>query len=476
MSEVKAVTGYVGNFQVQILKKARYVNEKECTACGDCAQVCPVVVPDEFNMGLCSRKAIYSPFPQAVPSAYVIDIDDCLGHNPVVCGKCIEKCQKKCIDFDMSDEELSFKVGTIVVATGMEPYDPTELDEYGYTRFENVLTAPGVRAPDQCRRTDPGRGRAADRRKDPQIHRLHPVRRLAVPAARGALLLEHLLHEHGQEHADAQGALLRTWRSRSSTSTSGPSARGSRTSSGGARGRAFATSGGCRDRFKKTRKARISSSRSKTRRPHQLENHRAEMVVLAVGVEPPEDMKIVQEMLALQKTSDGFFLEAHPKLQPVDSATRGIFFAGCAEGPKDIKESVTQASAAAARAIRLMHPDSTCGSRRSPPKSLRKSARPAASAPRSARIKAITVDTKAKTPARVTDAACAGCGTCAAECPFGAILMNHFTDEQIEAQIDAILEEDPAERIARLCLQLVLLCGRRLRRRLPAASIRPTSG
>ncbi len=141
MSEVKEVKGSVGNFKVKILKKSRYVDEKECTACGDCARVCPVVRPDEFNYGLSSRKAIYSPFPQAVPSAYVINVSECLGHNPAVCAKCVEACKKGCISFHMSDEEITETVGTIVVATGMETYDPTEMDEYGYTRFENVLTS-----------------------------------------------------------------------------------------------------------------------------------------------------------------------------------------------------------------------------------------------------------------------------------------------------------------------------------------------
>ncbi len=141
MSEVKGITGFVGNFHVRILKRARYVREKECTACGDCVEVCPVIIPDEFNMGLSSRRAIYSPFPQAVPSAYAVDITRCLGHNPIICGKCIEKCKKRCIDFDMNDEEMEFDVGTIIVATGMEAYDPTILDEYGYTRYENVLTS-----------------------------------------------------------------------------------------------------------------------------------------------------------------------------------------------------------------------------------------------------------------------------------------------------------------------------------------------
>ncbi len=98
-----------------------------------------MLFPNEFNMGLEFPPGhLLSLFPRPIPSAYVVDINNCLGHDPIVCGKCIEKCKKKCIDFNMSDEEMTFKVGTIIVATGMEVYDPTELDEYGYTRHENV--------------------------------------------------------------------------------------------------------------------------------------------------------------------------------------------------------------------------------------------------------------------------------------------------------------------------------------------------
>ncbi len=141
LSEVEELTGYVGNFHVRIRKKARYVSEGQCTACGDCVDVCPIAMPNEFDRGLSTRRAIYSPFPQAVPSAYVVDIEHCMGHNPIICGKCIEKCEKNCIDFNMSDEELEFDVGTIIVATGLDIYDPIILDEYGYTRYENVVTS-----------------------------------------------------------------------------------------------------------------------------------------------------------------------------------------------------------------------------------------------------------------------------------------------------------------------------------------------
>jgi heterodisulfide reductase subunit A len=170
-----------------------------------------------------------------------------------------------------------------------------------------------------------------------------------------------------------------------------------------------------------------------------------DMLVLAVGIKPAASTQRLQEMLGLQLTSDGFFLEAHPKLQPVDAATRGIFFAGCSEGPKDIKESVTQASAAAMRAVRLMHD----GKILTEPITSVVDTEHCVACGRCAEVcpyNAITVDVKKKIPAQVNSAACMGCGTCGAECRFGAITMNHFSDRQILSQIDAMTAENPRDK------------------------------
>ena len=140
-SEVEDITGFVGNYRARVRRRARFVDTDECTSCGECEKVCPVIVPDEYQEGLSSRKAIYLPFPQAVPSAFSLDAESCLGFNPIACGKCLEVCDKKCIDFDATDEFLDLEVGSVVVATGMEVYDPRENDEYGYTRFPNVVTS-----------------------------------------------------------------------------------------------------------------------------------------------------------------------------------------------------------------------------------------------------------------------------------------------------------------------------------------------
>jgi heterodisulfide reductase subunit A len=444
MSEVVDVKGYVGNFEVKVLKKARYVIDKECTACGDCSAVCPVVRPNEFDLGLSSRKAIYSPFPQAVPSSYVININECLGNNPSICAKCLDACNKKCINFHMSDEHILESVGSIIVATGIEPYNPRELDEYGYTRFDNVLTS--IEFERMVNAGGPSKGeliRPTDRKIPSSVGFIQCVG--SRSSKKGNTYCSNIccmntikstlvLKEHYPD-IDIKVFYIDI--------------------------RAFGK--GCEDLYTRSRKMGVNYVRGLpgTVREHKdkslqvaventasskIEFHNLDMLVLALGVKPAKSTQKIQEMLGLQLTSDGFFLEAHPKLEPVDAATRGVFYAGCAESPKDIKESVTQASAAAARAIRLMHK----GEITSEPITSEIIGERCKSCGKCAEVcpyNAISVNVKKKTAAVVNTASCAGCGTCAAECPFDAIIMNHFTDHQITCQIDEMLEDDPEEKI-----------------------------
>ncbi len=445
-SEIEHVSGFIGNFNVKVRKKSRYVDEDECTACGDCVVDCPVSVPDEYQQGLSSRKAIYIQLPQAVPSAYLIDMQNCLGNNPIACGKCQDACEKKCINFDMQDEILNLEVGTIVVATGMSVYDPTEMDEFGYRSYENVITsmeferlicAGGPADGHFVRPTDHTRpkkiafiqcvGSRSENRGNPYCSNI-----CCMNTIKDTLLLK-------DHYPDTESKVFYIDI------------------------RAFGK--GFEDMFKRSKEKGVQYIRGipgdvwedpqtkslflavEDTTSGKVEVHEAEMVVLSVGLEPRKDMKSLQQMLTLSSTSDGFLLESHPKLKPVDAPTRGIFYAGCVEAPKDVKDSVTQASAAAARASIILNAGRVkieaitamintdlcnyCG--------------------RCAKVcpyHAITeADRKLGIYPKVIQAACAGCGTCGAECPTDAITMRHFTDRQIMAQVDSILETDNMNKI-----------------------------
>jgi heterodisulfide reductase subunit A len=443
-SEVKNVRGYVGNFTVTVRRRARYVDEKECTACGDCAEVCPVVRPSEFDTGLSTRRAIYSPFPQAIPPAYVLNIEDCLGNMPLACEKCAQACEKECIDYDMTDRDVEVEVGTIVVATGMKVFDPTMLAEYGYTRYPNVITSmeferlinAGGPTGGELFRLDNGTlprkiafiqcvGSRSQHRGRPYCSNV-----CCMNTVKDTILIK----EHWPE-VDVSVHYIDI--------------------------RAFGK--GFEDLYLRSRRHGIRYKRGlpgevrsgedgmlellvENTETGKIETHSYDMVILSVGLEPNDKLDDLRQMLSLSKTSDGFLMEAHPKLQPVDAPTRGIYFAGCVEAPKDIKDSVTQASGAVARAGSLMRKgEITVEAITS--RIIEEKCRMCGICAKVCPYNAIIFDKAKKQVPKVVEAACAGCGTCAAECPFDAIEMRHFTDEQIITQIDAMLEENPMEKV-----------------------------
>jgi len=444
-SEVEKISGYVGNFKVCVRKKARYVDETECNSCGRCVEVCPVFVPDAFQLGFSSRKAAYLPFPQAVPSSYLINMEECLGNNPITCGKCIDVCEKDCIDLNMKDELVELNVGVIIVATGMDVYDPTALDEYGYTRFENVITTleferlicgGGPTEGKVVRPSDlqtPKRvgfiqcvGSRTENRGNPYCSNV-----CCMNTIKDSLLInEHYpdtevyvfyldIRAYGKGFEDLY---------RRSKETGVHYIRG-------LPGEVI------ENPETKTLKVRVENTTTS-----RVEEYELDMVVLSVGLQPSDDIKHLTNIINISQTADGFVMEAHPKLRPVDAPTPGIFFAGSVESPKDIKDSVTQAGAAVARSSILLNAGIAQGDAIKAVVDLDKCTSCGVCA-QVCPFGAIEVDVKAKTGARVTTAACAGCGACAAECRFGAITIQHFHDNQILAQISAALEEEPEHKI-----------------------------
>jgi heterodisulfide reductase subunit A len=446
-SEVEAVSGFVGNFHVTVRKKARYVNYNDCNSCGECAKVCPVVKPDEYQQGFSSRKAIYMPFPQAVPSSYVINMNDCMGTNPIACGKCLDVCEKKCINYDDQDELVNLEVGVVIVATGMDVYDPTRYDEYGYTRYENVITsmeferlicAGGPTGGHFMRPTDretPKRigfiqcvgSRSGDGRGNAYCSNI-----CCMNTIKDTLLLcDHYpgteakvfymdIRAFGKGFEDlymrskAEG--VKYIRGIPGEVVEDPS----------------------------TRNLVLTVENTTT---GKLEQHELEMLVLSQGVIPRHDNEQIRKLLTLSTTADGFVMESHPKLKPVDAPTRGVYIAGCVESPKDIKDSVTQAGAAAARASILLNSGRTkieAVTSQIDPEKCNYCDLCAKVCPYNAIMHA---DKKARKLPVLIQAACAGCGACAAECAQDAIIMRHFRDEQILAQVEAILAVEPYKQL-----------------------------
>jgi len=450
LSEVEEVSGYIGNFKVKVRQRARFVDEKECTSCAKCTEVCPVVLPDEFQQGFSSRKAAYVPHAQAVPSSYLIDMDHCLGNNPVACAKCVDACEKQCIDLNMEDREVEVNVGTIIVATGMEPYDPTRLDEYGYTRFENVITSTEFeRLICGSGPTDGHLVRPSDQQTPKRIGFIQCVgsrtQNRGNPYCSNVCCMNTvknslLINEH---HPDADMYVFYMDLRAFGKGFEDLLMRSKNVGVHYIRGIP-----GEITENPVTNNLRLKVENTTTAR---VEEYELDMVVLSIGLVPREDMKHLSSILNLSHTSDGFMMEAHPKLRPVDAPTPGIFFAGCVESPKDVKDSVTQAGAAAARSSILLN----AGIVKSEAIKAMVDLAKCTSCGICARVcpyGAISVDVKAKTGVTIVAAACAGCGTCAAECQFDAIIMQHFTDAQILAQVDAALEEDPEKKIvAFLC-------------------------
>jgi len=450
-SEVEDVSGYIGNFKVRIKKKARFIDEDKCTGCGRCQEICPTKVASEFEQGLGQRKAVYKPFPQAVPNKVVIDAVNCRhlkgrAQGKDICRICqkgipnksIAGCETGAINFDQKDEILEVDVGNIIVATGFQQFDPSVIYQYGYGHLPNVVT--GLQFERISNASGPTNGEIllASGKKPEAVAILHCVgsrdanyhKYCSRVCCMYSLKYSHLLREKLPD-ADVYQLYIDM-----RCAGSGYEEFYERLQEEGVnfiRGRAGEITDTAESPEEKD-KLIVLVEDTLVRRKRRLP---VDMVILSCALKPRADTEKMARTFGLSRKADGFFLEKHPKLDPVATVTDGVFIVGCCQGPKDIPDTVAQASAAAARALALI--------------SKGKVEIEAATATIDEEhcagckvcielcpFKAISYD-ETKKVSRVNEAVCKGCGVCVAACPSGAIKGKHFTDEQIMSEIEGVL-------------------------------------
>ncbi|UCD75976.1 MAG: CoB--CoM heterodisulfide reductase iron-sulfur subunit A family protein [Phycisphaerales bacterium] len=442
-SEVDEVSGFTGNFKVKVRRKARYIKEELCVGCGDCVDACvmkkeKVQVPDEFNVGLSKRKAVYMPFPQATPACMVIDPKQCLQLMKGKCAQtCVDACERAAVDFDQTDEIVEIDVGAIVMATGFRPFDAKRIPEYGYGRFDHVYTTLEVERLVNASGPTGGEVVLRDGTVPKTVGVIHCVgsrdRRHNAYCSKvccmAALKMAHLVKERtGAEVFDFYVDMR--------TPSKGYEEFYDQVLSEGVqfiRGRvAEVTDWAMTPEEEGKLVIRVEDTLIGVARRVPVD-----MVILAVGLEPQVDTAEMQRRFNISCSQEGFFLERHPKLAPVSTFTDGIFLAGACQGPKDIPEVVAQAGAAAAEALALVdrgHVDIEPNTAWIEEEACSGCKTCIPLCP----FNAITRDEE-KAIAVVNDAMCKGCGTCVAACPSGAAQQNMFTDEQIYEEIEGVL-------------------------------------
>ncbi len=434
-SEVEAVDGYVGNFTVTIRKRARYVDESTCTGCGVCQEKCPKKVIDSvFEAGLGYRKAIYTPFPQAVPNYPVIDRENCTYFIKGTCKACEKFCPPGSIRFDQQDEILSVKVGNIILATGYDLFDARQVSNYGYGRLPNVFTSIEFERLTNAAGPTGGKVVLRDGKTQPKaVGIIHCVgsrdknfnNYCSVICCMQGLKFAHLVHEK-------TGADVYNFYIDMRTAYKSYDEFYQRVLEEGTlfvRGKVAEV----------TDAARYSNEKGKL--IIQVEDTLAgkqrripvDMVILSAGLQARADSKEVAQKFGISCSADQWFIEKHPKLDPVATMTDGVFIAGACQGPKDIPASVAQGAAAAARVMSII-------------------------AQKEIEIEAATAVVDEKDcvgcqqciqvcpyqaisyigdikKARVNEALCKGCGTCVGACLPKCIGLKHFTDTQLVAEM-----------------------------------------
>ena len=435
-SDVTGFSGYVGNFTARIRRRPRYVEEEKCNGCGLCTEKCPISVPSEFECGLGKRKAIYRPFPQAVPNIPVIDREHCLFFTKGICKVCVKFCPRGAINFDQKEKSVDLEVGAAILATGFDLFDASKVKQYGYGRLPNVITSLEFERFSHASGPTGGKILLKNGQTPASIAILHCIgsrdtnfnEYCSRVCCMYSMKMAHLAHEK------TEGKVYEFYIDI----------------------RAFGK--GYEEFYKRLLNEDTVFIRGKAAEVTDFAQTPAEkgklivvaedtllgivrrtpvdMVVLSVGLEPRKDAADLARIFSISRSKDGFFLERHPKLAPVSTASDGIFIAGSCQSPKDIPDSVAQGAAAAANALSLIDRKEVT---LEPTVAVidEESCSGCKICIGLCPYNAITFD-ETKKVSRVNDALCKGCGVCVAACPSGAIEQRNFTDDQLLAEVESV--------------------------------------
>ncbi len=432
-SEVEEVRGYVGNFAVTIKRHPTYVDSGRCTGCGECVDACVLKkgVPSDFEEGMAMRKAIYIPFPQAVPLKAIIDKEICLFLRKGKCKKtCVQACNAGAINFEQKEEVIERELGSILIATGYDPFDPHLLPQYGYGIYEDVIT--NLQFERLASPSGPTQGelRLKDGTVPKGIAFLHCIGSRDENAnlycsrvcCMASMKQAHLAKEK-------TGAEIYEFYIDINAFGKGYQEFYKRVREEGV----YFIRGKGSEIFKRDGRLVVAAEDTLLGTPVEIP---VDMVVLGTGLTARRGAERVAQVFGISQSPDGFFMEAHPKLRPVSTNVDGIFLAGCCQGPKDIPDTVAQASAAAAEAVSLstqgqievepttavIDPDLCAGCKLC-----------IEICPYSA-IDFLDI----KGISSVNEALCKGCGACTAICPSKAARQNHFTQGQVLSEVEGL--------------------------------------